>query len=211
MPELVACPACGCRVQMMDGTLGKRIRCLACGQTFVAGALPAPAAEPETVTVPLPRLEPTEGAASPPRPATGQRSPWPLCPSCSRPVPWEANDCPHCGLFLEADASVERWSGFRRRDQEPHRSRLVGTLGQISLLAGGLSLCLPVLGQLVSLGTGIPAWVMANHDLEMMRTGLIDPDGRVETENGKIAAIVGVCLSLGFAAFIALFAWAKRL
>jgi hypothetical protein len=46
---------------------------------------------------------------------------------------------------------------------------------------------------------GITAWVMAANDLEGMRTGVIDPAGRAQTEDGRNHAIIGVVLGTLFA------------
>src|SRR5207248_11399256 len=36
MPVFVACPACGCRVQMTEAMIGKSVRCIACSERFAA-------------------------------------------------------------------------------------------------------------------------------------------------------------------------------
>jgi hypothetical protein len=77
-------------------------------------------------------------------------------------------------------------------------------MGNITLVVGGLSLCLVGLGLLVCLPLGITTWVMANHDLEKMRSGEMEPQGRGQTENGRTSAITGIVLSLFFAAGYAL-------
>lgn len=40
MPELVACPSCGCKIQMAQTHLGSRTLCVACGKDFVAQGPP---------------------------------------------------------------------------------------------------------------------------------------------------------------------------
>jgi hypothetical protein len=203
MPDLIACPACGCRVQMMDAMLGRRTRCVACGEQFLAGAPPAPRPEPEPDVIPVQPLDLDEAArpdrARNPRPA--------LCPCCGRVVTWDAAACPGCGLYLEPDRSAARWSGHRRRDQEPHRGPLIAALGKASLLVG---VCTCGVALPITLGLGVPAWVMANHDLELMRTGQIDPDGREPTENGRAAALAGIFLALAFGACFAFALWTSR-
>ena len=42
MPELVACPVCGCRVQMADAMLGRQVRCVGCNGVYTATADAAP-------------------------------------------------------------------------------------------------------------------------------------------------------------------------
>ncbi|MDP7009652.1 MAG: hypothetical protein QGI78_08800 [Phycisphaerales bacterium] len=43
---------------------------------------------------------------------------------------------------------------------------------------------------------GIIAWVMANGDLKKMDAGTMDPEGRGNTQAGKICGIISVCLAL---------------
>jgi hypothetical protein len=89
-----------------------------------------------------------------------------------------------------------------RRDAEPHRGTLIARLGAASLIGAMLTLCLGA-GALISLPTGITAWLLANHDLSLMRQGLMDPRGRDLTENGRAFAVVGVVLCLVLAALLA--------
>jgi hypothetical protein len=91
-----------------------------------------------------------------------------------------------------------------RRDYEPHRGTLIVSLGNLSLIAGGLSLCLFGAGAIISIPIGILVWVMANRDLESMRAGRMDPAGKRQTETGRAGAIAGIILGLIFAAFYAL-------
>jgi hypothetical protein len=203
MPELVSCPLCGCKVQVPELLLGRRTRCIACGQTFVAGEQPPPG---QPAGYPL---RPEEEDAPPPRPplsAAGlPRHRLPLCPRCHRPAGWEELACPHCGHLFEPEVPTGAPAWARRRDGEPHRGRLIDTLGSVSLLCGTLGMCVPVLGPLVALGTGIPALVMAGNDLERMRQGLRDPEGRRDTELGRNKAIVGVVVAVLAAVFTVLF------
>jgi hypothetical protein len=85
----------------------------------------------------------------------------------------------------------------------PHRGKLIGTLGNVSLALGGLSLCTLGLGSLVSVPLGIAVWVMAHNDLEEMRAGRMDPQGRRATETGRTGGILGIVLGLLFGAFFA--------
>src|SRR5919204_72989 len=81
-----------------------------------------------------------------------------------------------------------------RRDTEPHRGALIAFLGNVSMIAGGLSLCTGGLGAVFSVPLGVVAWVMANHDLEQMRAGLMDPRGQAQTETGRTGGVLGVVL-----------------
>jgi hypothetical protein len=46
---------------------------------------------------------------------------------------------------------------------------------------------------------------MARNDLEQMRTGRIDPQGRGKTDMGRVKALVGVILTLLCGLFFVLF------
>jgi hypothetical protein len=196
MPELVTCPACGCKVQLAENFLGRPVRCFGCTHTFVAA--------PEPPAQPLPGLPvPVRDEPPPPREEPPGRRELVLCPVCKRPVGWDSSFCPYCGLELEPEEVCDRADRLGRRDAEPHRGALLVTLGNVSMIAGGLSLCLAGLGALVSVPTGLAAWVLAQRDLGRMRAGLMDPRGRGQTEVGRIGGIVGLVLGLLFAAFYA--------
>jgi hypothetical protein len=115
--------------------------------------------------------------------------------------------CPHCREELEPDRDYLRrlrHGPGLRRDCLPHRGRLLAALGTFSMVVGGLSLCLLGLGSVLAIPVGIAVWIMANQDLELMRSGEMDPAGRTQTENGRVGAIVGIILGALFAAFYAL-------
>jgi hypothetical protein len=127
-----------------------------------------------------------------------------LCPACARPVAWEAIRCVHCGVELEPDydGSPRRRPplGGIRRDCDSHRGPMIQNMGNLTLLVGGLSLCTFGIGLLVALPLGITTWMMANGDLEKMRSGEMEPQGKAQTESGRTSAITGMVLSLVFAA-----------
>jgi hypothetical protein len=213
MPEFIACPACGCRVQMADSMIGKSVRCIACEYRFVV----ASPAETETQRIePLPAREqpaPEWRSPPPPRPPRSdepdddrppREADLPCCPACGWRVPWEALRCGRCGAELEVDAGYDR---FRRRpydrlrrDSVAHRGALLSAMGAATLIAGGLTLCLFGAPLLVTLPLGITTWLMAAGDLEKMRRGEMDDRGRWQTESSRTSAIFGVVLSLFFAA-----------
>src|SRR5947207_6260815 len=85
--------------------------------------------------------------------------------------------------------------GSVRRDCEPHRSGRLLFLGRCSSVCGALSLCF-LLPSIVGLPLGITVWVMARRDLTAMRMGVMDPQGRSQTKQGRNHAIVGMALSL---------------
>jgi len=97
--------------------------------------------------------------------------------------------CPHCGEELEAENDLRRrlrLGRWVRRDSLPHRGRLIAALGSFSMVAGGLSLCLLGFGAVVALPAGVAAWVMANRDLELMRSG--EMARRTVPERGTLLA-----------------------
>jgi hypothetical protein len=202
--ELLTCPACGCSVQVADVLLGRRVRCFTCQHSFVAEARPA--APPVRRDVPLvPR------PADPPRrddeDAIADES-GPFCPGCGRRIAWKDSECPFCGEELEPEHDPrpvwQRSADFFRRDYEPHRGALILTLGNLSMIVGGLSLCFAGIGSVLSVPLGIAALLMASRDLERMRDGHMDPRGKAQTESGRTGAITGIILGLIFASFYAL-------
>jgi hypothetical protein len=212
MPEFIACPACGCRVQMLESAFGKSVRCIACDHRFIV----SPPAETETRRVePLPARERPPGAEwrsvpaprpLPPDDPDDDRPPrdsdLPCCPACGWRVPWEALRCGQCGVELEVDGGYDRFrqrpAGRLRRDCVPHRGALLSAMGAFTLIAGGLTLCLFGVPLLVTLPLGITTWLMAAGDLEKMRAGEMDDRGRGQTESGRTCAAFGVVLSLFF-------------
>ncbi len=72
-------------------------------------------------------------------------------------------------------------------------------MGNVSLVVGGLSVCLCGLGAILSVPLGIVTWVLANHDLGQMGRGTMDPAGRESTETARTGAILGIVLGVLFA------------
>jgi hypothetical protein len=205
MPELVTCPSCGCKVQAAETVLGRRTRCIACGHVFRAGE-PGDPPPAEPISYPLVPPEREEPPAPPPSLEHGPaRYRMPLCPRCCRPVSWQEPLCPHCGHLFDPEVPDAQPPWARRRDGEPHRGPLIVNLGTISLMGGTFGVCLPGVGALVALAAGIPALVMAGHDLQLMREGVMDPEGLGLTERGRNYAVVGVVLAVLFAVFCVLF------
>jgi hypothetical protein len=206
--EIIRCPACGCSAQVADALLGRRVRCFGCRQHFVATADQPPRPSPRREASPVPH--PAGGSrAGDDELASGERAPF--CPGCGRRIAWTDLRCPFCGEELEPEDAARRWraADLVRRDYEPHRGALIVSLGNVSMIVGGLSVCLLGLGGLISIPLGVLAWVMANRDLEHMREGLMDPGGKKQTETGRTGGIAGIILGLIFAAFYALVYLAK--
>jgi hypothetical protein len=202
--ELLTCPACGCSVQVADVLLGRRVRCFACRHSFIAAPRPAapPPVRPDT-----PPARPTGPPPSDDEDAVANER-GPFCPGCGRRIGWNDPACPYCGEEFEPEDGPQpawrREAERVRRDYEPHRGSLILCLGNISMFIGGLSLCTFGLGAVISVPVGIVVWLMANHDLERIREGRIDPNGKARTETGRTAAATGVILGVIFASFYAL-------
>ena len=137
----------------------------------------------------------------------------PCCPTCGRRVPWEALRCHHCGEELEIHPGYRRIRrrGGTRRDSEPHRGPLLAGMGNITLFAGGLTLCAVGIPLLLALPLGITTWVMAANDLAKMRTGEMEDQGRGQTESARTSAITGIVLAVFFTAGWALLALSRML
>ena len=63
---------------------------------------------------------------------------------------------------------------------------------------GTLILVLGILGLLVCFPLGIAAWIMGNGDLKQMDAGTMDPEGRGNTNIGRILGMItSILLILG--------------
>jgi predicted Zn finger-like uncharacterized protein len=71
----------------------------------------------------------------------------------------------------------------RRHDLAPHRGGVVLAMGILSLVI------FPII-------FGPIAWVMGNNDLREMRAGRMDPEGKGNTEAGRICGIIGTVLGI---------------
>ena len=85
-------------------------------------------------------------------------------------------------------------SGDVRRDAEPHRGHLLRLLANFSVACGIVSFC-TFFPSIVGLLLGLTAFVMARRDLKKMRAGVMDDQGREETENAWGHAFFGVILN----------------
>jgi hypothetical protein len=180
---------------MAEGVIGQRVRCIACQEHFLA--------DPNVKPPPPPPRRPP---AAPPGVGDDELAPdgRPFCPGCGRRVNWDWIVCYHCGEQFDFDPDPRRRErGFYkrpRRDCISHRGALLANLGNITLGVGALSLCLLGVGAVVTVPLGISTIVMASGDLNLMRSGQMDPAGKAQTENGRNAAVIGLALSLIFAA-----------
>ncbi len=88
-----------------------------------------------------------------------------------------------------------------QRDCQPHRGRLMRTLGVCSLAIGGLAMAFFPLS-LVALPLCLTTWIWARLDLAKIRGGLMDPCGERLTYEAHNDAVAGLVLS-----FTGVFIW----
>ncbi len=81
------------------------------------------------------------------------------------------------------DFDDDRPSRRGRRDFAPHRGTLILVLGILSLVGAGMF-------------TGIPAWILGNHDMKEIREGRMDPEGESNTNIGRILGMVSTIISV---------------
>ena len=69
-------------------------------------------------------------------------------------------------------------------------------MGTLQPHRGVLILVLGILGLVVCVVCGIVAWVLANSDLEAIRSGRMDPAGEGLTVAGRICGMISVALAV---------------
>jgi hypothetical protein len=218
------CPSCGRRLQMPEEVLGKQVQCPSCRSTFLAQAhspeecdrtvpvaqemAPAPAdGTRETKAEEAPQLSldddqnpviPSSQLPPPPlslRPvlleAESADDPLPAaptrrCPSCHELIPRNSENCRFCGERVGRHGDA--WNALRR-DCDPHRGGLILALGVIGLVASFLYIF-----ALVGLPLSIAAWTMAETDLKRIKARTMDPEGKANTQAGKVCGIFGTLI-----------------
>jgi hypothetical protein len=154
------------------------------GPVIPAGQLPPPPLSLRPV------LLEAELGDDPPRPSSGGMT---RCRSCRELTPRNAAYCRHCGTEIESYRDRDRDDpgvrGGLRRDCEPHRGSLILALGVIGLVASFLYIF-----AIVGLPLSIAAWSMAETDLKKMLNRDMDPEGRPNTQAGKVCGIFGTLI-----------------
>src|SRR5262249_40179303 len=100
------------------------------------------------------------------------------CSNCGQGIDAQVEFCPACGArqgIQYRPADVPNW--------EPHRGTAILVIGILSLFVVPF-----VLGPL--------AWIWGNQDLRKMKDGLMDPEGKGNTEAGRICGMIATILSL---------------
>lgn len=167
MPETVACPSCGQKLNVPDHLIGQQVRCAKCQNVFTAQA-EAPSAPP-----PPPRQEsnPLDFSASPePGPPRRPR-----------------DDDDDYGRPSRRGGYDE---DYPRRGGAPHRGAVVLTLGIISLVVLLISCC-PATWVMAPI-----ALVMNSTDQQEMARGRMDPSGKGLYTGGVICAWIALGLSV---------------
>jgi hypothetical protein len=184
MPVFVGCPKCGIKLSVPESLLGKRVRCASCATMFEA----------------------KEEVAPPPRPPARERVWDDTLPSSSdRPSSWDDDRYPRPPSRYDerfpprpAPSRYDEYDDYgrpsTRRDQIPHRSGVILTLGIVSIIAGALGFCCYGIPAVVALPTGLSAWLLGQADLRQMDQGVMDGDGRSNTHGGIICGIIGTIL-----------------
>jgi hypothetical protein len=97
----------------------------------------------------------------------------------------------------ESDFLPRPWeqSGYVRRDCDPHRGHLLVALACLSI-AFGLMGCFLLIPTIPGLLFGVAGYWMACTDLDRMRVGTIDRNGRQATKEAERLSAIGLWLNL---------------
>jgi hypothetical protein len=143
-------------------------------------------------------FEAKEEVAPPPRPSPPPDRRWdepaPYPDVSRRRSPWDEDDRFPRRPPSRYDDYDDYGRPPMRRDQIPHRSGLILTLGIVSIVAGALGFCCYGVPAVIALPTGLCAWLMGQADLRQMDQGTMDADGRGNTHGGLICGIIGTIL-----------------
>lgn len=193
MPIQFNCKNCDKILKTPDGSSGKNCKCPQCGEVM---RIPDVATGPAVGT-----SVPDGGIPSSPQPAASNY------PGGSQPGAAQPN--PANNPFMSPKAPTGRPVGTG--GMAPHRGGVVFGLGVASVFTGLFALvscfcCLFLIFPPISLGTGIPAWLMGSKDLKAIKANAMDPNGKALTTTGFVCGIIGVCMSaLGLLVWLVIF------
>jgi hypothetical protein len=88
-----------------------------------------------------------------------------------------------------------------RRDNAPHRGRLLMDLSLAAVAAGALSICIWPIAVAVPLGA-LVTWC-AHSDLRRITRGEMDPQGECQTREARSSGVLAVILGLLFLGLLA--------
>jgi predicted Zn finger-like uncharacterized protein len=175
MPEQIKCPQCERALRVPENLLGKKVKCPTCAATFtatIASETPpraeSPAQEEETFQV----------AGEPAPPAKGEDA----APTQRRRRSESVDDDEEENEPEEEEYDERPRRRRKRGRQAPHRGTLILVLGILSLVVCGL--------------LGPVAWIMGNADLNEMRLGRMDAEGKGVTNAGRICGMISTILIL---------------
>ncbi len=181
MPSVIACPSCQKQLKVPDELIGRNVKCPGCKETFTAQVLSqsAPAAPP-----PMPQEEIAEKPRKRPAPPPEEEEEDEAPPRAVRRRDDDDDD--------EGDARPSRRRRRGGARMEPHRGVLILLLG---------------IGSLVVFGPLGPfAWILGNKDLKEMDAGRMDPEGRSQTQIGKICGMIAsILMVVSFVGFCLMF------
>jgi hypothetical protein len=178
-------------MQCPDDFAGRKALCPKCGQKILVPAPPNPLPTPTNKTT-LGKLEDENAAAVAPMPTS---APTPLPSQNENPFAFSINSTDDAPLS-DGDEGHDK-----KTERKPNRGVAIMVLGIVSCvcvviaLIGGMIFAPFVLLAVVSLPTGIIAWVMGNKDRKAIQEKLMSNDGYGFVLSGYICGIVGTSAS----------------
>ena len=172
----VACPHCGSSIRVPLQLSGKQSDCPGCKQRIAIPQIKAASLVAEIIEPPL------------------------LPPPLPQPSPIQSNPtkfviAADTNAFAGMDDAPEEYEEDRPQDRrrlEPHRGTAILVMGILGIFV------MPII-------FGPIAWIWANEDLEKMRRGKMDPEGKGNTEAGKVMGIISTLLALCVIGFFFLY------
>jgi predicted Zn finger-like uncharacterized protein len=164
MPSVIACPSCQKQLKVPDELIGRNVKCPGCKETFTA-QLASKSAPPQEEIV----ERPSKRAAPPPDEEDDEPR---------RPVRRRDDDDDE-ERDDERDARPSRRRRRSGRRLQEHRGGLIMTLGILGFFVGP---CGPI------------AWIMGNNDLKEMDAGRMDPEGRSQTQTGRLCGMISTIM-----------------
>ncbi len=166
MAEIIACPSCQRQLQVPETFFGQTVQCPDCQHQFQAVA-------------PTSAVQSAAPAAAKPASADGEER------EKARPrKTYDDDDDNRDRRGKDEDDDDDLRFTRRRSRLQPHRGTLVLILGVLAICCVGA----PV--------TGIVAWILGHLDLKEMDAGRMDPEGRGQTQTGKILGMISVILTV---------------
>jgi hypothetical protein len=159
-------------LKVPDELIGRSVKCPGCKETFTAQTMSSKSAPKEEIAE-----KPRKKAAPPPEEEEEDEAP-------RKPIKRRA------AADDDDDEEEERPSRRRRSGgpMAPHRGQLIMILGIASLVGFVIGLPLWIVGPF--------AWIMGNNDLKEMDAGNMDPEGRGQTQMGKMMGMIATILAV---------------